>query len=393
MPWKESTPVSERMAFVTRLLGGERMTELCAEYGISRKTGYKFRERYEKWGPAGLYDVSRRPRRSPGRTPSEIEQLLIEARLAHPTWGPRKLVAIVSRSHRGITMPAPSTVGGILARAGLVKSRRRRNRVLRLGTVRSEAVGPNDIWCADYKGQFRLGNGRYCYPLTVTDQASRYILACEGFEAIDGEAARAVFEDRFGRYGLPLAIRTDNGAPFASTGLFGLTRLSAFWLKLGIALERIEPGKPQQNGRHERMHRTLKQETTRPAAATLLGQQERFDEWTVTFNETRPHEALEQKSPATVYAPSPRTYSMSGGLQYPLHDEVRLVSPSGHVRLLRTNKHSATYLSAALGGERVGIRELEDGRWLVSFASLDLGRIDPGTMKLVAPDQEATPDK
>jgi len=389
MPWKESTPVSERMAFVTRLLGGERMTELCAEYGISRKTGYKFKDRYETLGPAGLYEISRRPKNSPGRTPIEVQLLLIAARRAHPTWGPRKLVAIVARSHRDVMLPAPSTVGGILARAGLVKPRRRRNRMTRLGVSRSEALGPNDVWCADYKGQFRLGNGRYCYPLTVTDQASRYILACEGFEAIDGSTARAVFDDRFGRYGLPVAIRTDNGAPFASTGLFGLTRLSAYWLKLGIALERIDPGKPQQNGRHERMHRTLKHETTRPAAATLLGQQERFDTWVSTFNETRPHEALGQEAPATVYKASPRAYVPSGTTDYPLHDEVRRVSPSGHIRLLR-GRNRATYLSPAIGGERVGIRELEDGSWLVSFASLDLGRIDPRTMTLIAADHDAT---
>jgi transposase InsO family protein len=389
MPWKASTPLSERMSFVTRLLCGERMTELCAEYGISRKTGYKFKDRYEELGPAGLYEISRRPKSSPGTTPIEVQQLVIDARRAHPTWGPRKLVAIVARRHRDVMLPAPSTVGGILARAGLVKPRRRRNRMTRLGVIRSEALGPNDIWCADYKGQFRLGNGRYCYPLTVTDQASRYILACEGFEAIDGGTARAVFDDRFGRYGLPLAIRTDNGAPFASTGLFGLTRLSAYWLKLGIALERIDPGQPQQNGRHERMHRTLKHETTRPAAATLLGQQERFDAWVSTFNETRPHEALGQEAPATVYKASSRAFAPGGTPDYPLHDEVRRVSPSGHIRLLR-GRNRATYLSPAIGGERVGIRELEDGSWLVSFASLDLGQIDPRTMTLIAADHGAT---
>lgn len=387
MPWKASTPMSERMAFVSRLLNGERMTELCAEYGISRKTGYKFRDRYAKLGPAGLYEISRRPRSSPGTTPVEVQQLLIGARRAHPTWGPRKLIALLARSHRGVPLPAPSTAGGILARAGLVKPRHRRRRVTRLGIVRSEALEPNDVWCADYKGQFRLGNGRYCYPLTVTDQASRYILACEGFEAIDGGTARAVFEERFGRYGLPLAIRTDNGPPFASGGLFGLTRLSAYWLKLGIGLERIDPGKPQQNGRHERMHRTLKHETTRPAAATLLGQQERFDAWVSTFNETRPHEALGQATPATVYSTSPRVFFSGSTTDYPLHDEIRRVSPSGHIRLLR-GRNRATYLSPALGGEKVGIRELEDGTWLVTFASLDLGRIDPRTMILVPADED-----
>ena len=378
--------MSERMVFVSRLLAGERMGDLCAEYGISRKTGYKFKSRYEALGPAGLYDVSRRPRSSPGTTPAEIRALLIEARRAHPTWGPRKLLAIVRRRHPDVQLPAPSTVGGILDREGLVTPRRRRRRVIRLGELRREPLGPNDVWCADYKGQFRLGNGRYCYPLTVTDQASRFIVACEGFESIDGDEARTVFDDRFGRYGLPHAIRTDNGAPFASRGLFGLTRLSVYWLKLGIALERIAPGKPQENGRHERMHRTLKHETTRPAAATLLGQQERFDEWVSTFNETRPHEALEQEPPATAYRPSARGYVPGSEPEYPLHDEVRTLSPSGHVKILRGR--SATFLSSALGCERVGIRELEDGRWLVSFASLDLGWIDPTTLTLTPADQE-----
>lgn len=389
MPWRECKPMSERMTFVSRLLAGERMSDLCTEYGISRKTGYKFRARYEERGPAALYDVSRRPKRSPRRTPVEVRELLVDARRAHPTWGPRKLLEIVRGRHPDVRLPAPSTVGEILDRAGLVEPRRRKRRVTRLGEVRSEALGPNDVWCADYKGQFRLGNDRYCYPLTVTDQASRFILACEGFESIDGDAARAVFDDRFGRYGLPLAIRTDNGAPFASNALFGLTRLSASWLKLGIALERIEPGKPQQNGRHERMHRTLKQETTRPAARTLLGQQERFDEWVASFNEIRPHEALEQKPPATLYRLSPRQVPRLLKLDYPLHDEVRTVMPSGHIRILRGRKHSATFLSTALGSERVGIRELEDGTWLVSFAALDLGWVDPKTMRLVPADRQA----
>lgn len=388
MPWKASTPVSERMVFIERLLGGERMSDLCQEYGISRKTGYKFRDRYGRHGALGLFDFSRQPRRSPRRTPHEIAELLIAAREAHPTWGPRKIAKVVSRSHPGVTVPAASTVGGILARAGLVRGRRRRSPVLRLGTVRNEATLPNDLWCADYKGQFRLGNGKYCYPLTVTDQASRYVLACEGFEAIDGVTARAVFEDRFARFGLPLAIRTDNGPPFASTGLLGLSRLSAYWLKLGIALERIDPGHPEQNGRHERMHRTLKQETTRPSAGTLLAQQERFDEWVSTFNEARPHESLNQEPPSTVYVASERRSDSVKPLEYPLHDDVRRVSASGHIRVLRTPRRPATFLSTSLAGEPVGLRELADGRWLITFASVDLGWIDPQSFKLTAADAE-----
>jgi transposase InsO family protein len=376
MPWKECGPMSERMGFVARLLAGERMSELCREFGISRKTGYKFKERYDRLGPHGLYDVSRRPKRSPGRTPRQIEELIIELRKVHPTWGPKKLVGVLERIHPGLCFPAVSTAGDMLARKGLVRRRRRRHTVFTLGRgVLRDAKSPNEVWCADYKGQFRLGNGRYCYPLTITDQASRFLLGCEGFERIDGDSARAVFEDRFSRYGLPEGIRTDNGPPFASRGLFGLTRLSVFWLKLGIALERIQPGKPQQNGRHERMHKTLKEDTTRPAASNLLQQQERFDHWVATFNEIRPHEALDQKTPATVYSPSPRR-ATAAPLEYPLHDDIRTVHPSGHIRLLRGRKYPGVFLSAALATERVGIRELEDGRWLVSFATLDLGWID-----------------
>lgn len=381
MPWKETGPMSERMAFVGRLLAGERMTDLCAEYGISRKTGYKFKERYDRLGARGLYDLSRRPQRSPGRTPQEICQLVLELRRKHPSWGPKKLIEVLRGRHPGVALPAPSTAGDMLARAGLVRARCRRRMVTNLGpTTLREATEPNDIWCADYKGQFRMGNGTYCYPLTITDQASRFIIGCEGFSQIDGRSAQAVFEDRFGRFGLPAVIRTDNGAPFASRGLFGLTRLSAFWLKLGITLERIQPGKPQQNGRHERMHRTLKQDTTRPPAANLLAQQERFDCFVTTFNEQRPHEALGQRPPVTLYTPSSRVYrSCSGALEYPLHDDFRTVFSSGHIRLLGGRKHRATFLSVALAGERVGIRELDDGRWLVTFAALDLGWIDPRT--------------
>lgn len=378
MPWEVSTRMSERLAFVMRLTSGERMVDLCREYGISRKTGYKFKERFERLGPVGLYDLPRTPKHVVRRTSDAIRERLLETRRAHPSWGPHKLKAWLTEREVGVSWPSTTTIGEILSRAGLVAGRRRRRVTVPLGEKLRVAEGPNDLWCADYKGQFRLGNGRYCYPLTVTDQASRYILGCEAFEGIDGERARLVFEDLFARHGLPVAIRTDNGAPFASRGLFGLSRLSAWWLKLGIVPERIAPARPEQNGRHERMHRTLKAETTRPAGANLLQQQERFDSFVWTFNHERPHEALGQRPPSTVYQPSPRTLSATpAALDYPLHDEVRTVAKSGHVRILRTRRQSSFFLSTALAGERIGIRELEDGRWLLSFATLDLGWVDP----------------
>ena len=392
VPWKESDAVSERMSFVMRLLDGEAMTELCAEFGISRKTGYKLRERYDRLGPAGLFDLSRKPHRSPTRTPPEIHELLIEAKRAHLTWGPKKIRSWLLERHPEVHLPTVSTIGDIYARADLVKRRRSRKRLISPYPDKlRRAEAPNDIWCADYKGQFRLGSGRYCYPLTVTDQFSRYLLACEGFDAIDGHAARQVFEGLFAEHGLPQAIRTDNGTPFASRAVFGLSRLSAWWLKLGIIPERIEPSHPEQNGRHERMHRTLKEATTRPAAPTLLAQQERFDTFRSEFNEERPHEALEQKRPAQLYKTSQRALSqVQVDLSYPLHDDIRTVDKAGHVQILRRRRQSY-FVSLALAGERVGIRELTDGRWLVTFAKLDLGWIDPVVRKFEPADRVKSP--
>ena len=392
MPWKVSDVVSERMRFVFRLLEGERMTDLCAEYEISRKTGYKLLERYRTQGVAGLFDCSRRPHQMPRQTSEEMRKLVLQARQGHPTWGPRKLRIWLGDKHPGVRVPSNTTIGVILARAGVVVSRKRRRRVTPYSQQLRPAERPNAVWCADYKGQFRLGNGQYCYPLTVSDRFSRYVLAIEGFEAIDGGTARAVFEKLFADHGLPDAIRTDNGAPFASQGLFGLSRLSAWWLKLGIVPERIAPAHPQQNGQHERMHRTLKAETTRPAASNLLKQQERFVAWIEGFNHERPHEALGQRRPAQLYNSSSRSLrDASGRLEYPLHDQTRPVSPSGHIRVLSGRRHSAVFISAALAGERVGLRELDDGRWLVSYATIDLGCYDPAQERFVPADRPLSP--
>lgn len=389
MPWKVSDRVSERMTFISRLLDGERMTDLCGEYGISRKTGYKLLERFRRLGPVGLFDASRRPVHMPRQTSESIRQLVVEGRLLHHTWGPRKLRVWLSEKHPGVKIPSTTTIGQILARKGLVVSHKRRSRVAPYTSTLGRADAPNAIWCADYKGQFRLGNGRYCFPLTVTDQFSRYLLACEGFEGINGGTAQSVFEQLFARYGLPRAIRTDNGAPFASRGLFGLSRLSAWWLKLGIVPERIEPAHPEQNGQHERMHRTLKAETTRPPAANLLQQQERFDVFVEHFNRERPHEALGQRPPAQLYSPSTRTANgVVERIEYPLHDQVCRVSPSGHIRLRRRRgQREALFLSSALGGEHVGLREQSDGRWLISYATIDLGWYDPVEVRFIPADR------
>jgi len=369
------------MRFVCRLEAGERMTDLCQEFGISRKTGYKIWNRYLHMGPEGLFDFSRRPDRQWQKTSIEIEELVEKERLLHPTWGPKKLKNSLEKRQPGVRLPAHSTISSILTRRGLIKlkKRPRRNKAHpseRLG----QSYGPNDIWTADYKGQFQLKNGKYCYPLTITDHYSRYFISCEAFESIRGEQAKLVFAQCFREHGLPKAIRTDNGAPFASVGLYGLTGLSVWWKRLGIKLERIEPGHPEQNGRHERLHLTLKKEATRPAGSNFLQQQEKFDRFREEYNNNRPHEALGMKRPDEVYRNSNVKFRENlEELTYPTHDMTRRVRSNGRIRF----QTRQIYLSRALDNQKVGLRETEPGQWLVSFMDLDLGYIDSLAMEFV----------
>jgi transposase InsO family protein len=381
MPWKESCRVHERMLFVSRVEQGERMTDLCREFGMSRKTGYKILARYQEKSVVGLYDEKRTPQHIPHRTPPEVVERLLKLRKRHPSWGPRKLRAWLV-DHEGPRWPSTTTIGELLKKNGLIAARQRHRGPETLPMTLSTPALPNDLWCIDYKGQFRLGNGKYCCPLTVTDAASRFLLVCEGMDRVDGERVWEELLGAFRRYGLPKAIRSDNGSPFASRGVCGLSRLSARWIELGIAHERIEPGKPQQNGRHERMHRTLKAETTRPAASSMLAQQERFDGFRELFNEQRPHEALEMSPPARHYTASSRPYASPPPVRYPLHDDVKRVAASGHLRI-GGRRGTNVFLSSALAGHRVGLRELDDGRWLVSFVDLHLGLIEPGKSTLL----------
>ena len=375
MPWKVGDLMSVRYEFVKRLEDGERMTDLCREFNISRKTGYKVLARYEAAGFDGLRDESRRPLRRARETPEEVRTLILALKHKHPTWGAKKLREVLGRREPGVRMPAQSTVGLLLKRHGLVKERRPRRRCTPTEGPLTRALAPNDVWGVDFKGHFRLGNRRYCYPLTLSDLFSRFLLGCEGLEDTKGRGARPACEMVFREHGLPWVMLMDNGSPFASPGLLGLTRLSVWWMRLEIRLERIEPGHPEQNGSHERMHRTLKEDTTRPARENILAQQERFDEFREEFNHERPHEALGMRCPAEVYTPSTRAFPEElAELEYPLHDETRTVRACGHINLFRRN--SSVYLSTALAGERVGLRELEDDRWLVSFMSIDLGIID-----------------
>jgi transposase InsO family protein len=373
MPWKERSVMEERLRFVARLLEGEAMADLCREFGISRKTGYKIYDRYQEHGLAALTDRSRRPIRYANQLPPQIENEIVRLKHEKPHWGARKIRELLVRRLNGdVRVPAKSTIHVVLDRHGLVKRMgKRRHRAQ--GTPLSEGAAPNDLWCVDFKGEFKLGNGRYCYPLTATDQASRFLLLCEALDSTREEPAITAFERLFAERGLPLAIRSDNGVPFASpNALFHLSKLSVWWLRLGIAIERIKPGRPQQNGRHERMHLTLKKEATRPPGLNSLQQQARFDAFLQEFNTERPHDALAMKCPAELYTPSPRPYRGLPELNYPLHDRDVLITACGRLCLHRKKIN----ISTVLAGQRLGIKEVDDGIWLVSFMHYDLGYID-----------------
>jgi transposase InsO family protein len=373
MPWKERSVMDERMRFVIRLKDGESMASLCREFGISRKTGYKIFERYEECGLEGLSDRTRRPFRYANQLPEPVEAAMVAAKHEKPHWGARKIrERLLRRLPHAVKVPASSTIHAVLDRHGLV-SRARRSRTRTAGTPLSEGLSPNDLWCTDYKGEFMLGDRRYCYPLTVTDHASRYLLLCEAMESNAEKPAFTALERLFKERGLPRAIRSDNGVPFASpNGLFNLSKLSVWWLRLGISIERIQPGHPQQNGRHERMHLTLKQEATRPAGANILQQQAKLDDFLEPFNRERPHEALGMKCPAEVYTPSPRPYLGIPEPHYPFHDRTVMVTSCGRLCLYRKKIN----LSTSLAGQAVGVKEVESGIWLVSFMDYDLGYID-----------------
>jgi transposase InsO family protein len=373
MPWKECSVMEERLRFVARLLDGEAMSEVCREFGISRKTGYKIFDRYKEHGLEALSDRSRRPVRYANQLPPQIEGLIVSLKRDKPHWGARKIRELLVRRLDGdLRVPAKSTIHAVLHRHGLVKPVGR-PRHHASGTPLSTGAAPNALWCADFKGEFKLGNGQYCYPLTVTDHASRFLLLCEALDSTRENLAVTAFEQLFAERGLPQAIRSDNGVPFASpNALFNLSKLSVWWLRLGIDIERIKPGQPQQNGRHERMHLTLKKEATRPPGMNSLQQQARFDDFVSEFNNERPHEALAMKCPAEIYLASPRPYNGLPELTYPMHDRDLLVTACGRICMHRKRVN----ISTVLAGQRLGIKEVDVGIWLVSFMHYDLGYID-----------------
>jgi transposase InsO family protein/transposase-like protein len=373
MPWKETCRMDERERFVKAYLETGAMSALCREFGISRKSGYKWTRRYWACGEQGLVDRSRRPQSSPTAVEEWLVDGLVRARKEYPFFGPRKLHALLVARNPGIELPAPSTIGEILRRHGLVRPRKRRRAVPPMTQPFGQCSEPNDVWCTDFKGHFPVGDRLRCYPLTLSDAVSRYLLRCDGVTTPDEPTVKPLFESAFREFGLPDAMRSDNGPPFASTGLGRLSRLAVWWVRLGIRLERIEPGHPEQNGRHERMHRTLKEETASPPEVNLARQQLSFDRFRHRYNDERPHEALGQITPASVYTRSVRSFpDKLPALEYPDEYELRRVQPNGAIHW----RGHSLFLTRCLENEVVGLKEVDFDRWQVYFGPLLLGGLD-----------------
>lgn len=389
MPWKETSKLEQRKELIARCLSGEEsIAELSRQYGVSRETVYQWLRRVKAEGEAGLQERSRAPHRQARAIAPEMSERILEVRRAHPRWGPRKILGTLDNGN--LELPAASTVGALLKREGLVPARRIRLRVPSYTNPLAHAEAPNQVWCADFKGWFRCGNGDRCDPLTISDACSRYLLRCRHVAKTDGPHVRGVFATVFRDNGVPEAIRTDNGPPFASKAPGGLSRLSMWWLRLGIRHERITPGCPQQNGRHERMHQTLKQETASPPRTNLRQQQEAFLRFEEEYNHQRPHEALENRKPAEVYSRSAREYpSRLPDLQYPAGAELRWVSQQGSVKW----KCRRTFLSEVLAREAVGLVEVDDELFEVYYGPLMLGWLDGRHAAFAADRNPRTRDK
>jgi transposase InsO family protein len=377
MPWKVSGVVEKRRLFVEQWLSEEwTMTELCGRQGISRQAGYNTLARYQRAGWKGLEARSRAPHGHPNQMSGETEQQILELRQAHMRWGPRKLKVVLEREQPEGIWPAASTIGELLRREGLVMARKKRRRIDPYTAPFAAASAPNRVWCGDFKGWSRTQNGERIDPLTISDACTRYLLRCQAVEKMDTARVQAIFEAAFREYGLPQAIRTDNGAPFASRAIAGLSRLALWWMKLGIVPERIQPAHPEQNGRHERMHLTLQQETMSPMAANRRAQQRRFDQFRREYNQQRPHEALAMRTPESCYAASPRPYPAR--VREPEYDSsmtVRRVFADGQFSW----KHHDVFVSETLMGERIGLEPIDDRWYTIYFAEFPLGRFDSRT--------------
>jgi len=375
--------MDERLKFIAEHLSGrwDNFSALCTTFGVSRKTGYKWLGRYEDDGTDGLAVRSSAPNRSPQSMAADIARSLVDLRRKHPTWGPRKLLAVRQREQPEADWPAASTLGDLLKRLGLVKERRRRRRASPSTQPFQKCSAPNDTWCIDFKGQFPVG-AQLCYPLTMTDAFSRYLLCCDAMPRIAGNSVQQSMERVFREHGMPKAMRSDNGPPFASTGFAGLSRLSAWWVRLGIQLERIEPGKPQQNGRHERFHGSLKRDLA--PRESMAAEQRALDAYRIEFNTYRPHEALAMKTPADIHVPSARSFpDRLPELEYSHEHELRRVHSAGDIKW----RGQVIYVSEALVGEVVGLRLAGDGVWSAFFGPVLLGHVSDRAphLKLVRP--------
>jgi transposase InsO family protein len=374
MPWKETDVVEERTRFVLEYESEEfTMAELCRIYGVARKTGYEWVERYETGGLGGLHDRRYGASSHPNQTDTAIEEQILQLKYAHPSWGAKKLHGHLREKQKGVKWPAVSTFGEILRRKGLSTPQRKRLKVPVYIKPFEKVEKANQLWCADFKGWFLTDSGERIDPLTVSDAHSRYLLRCQSVEKTDTEHVQAIFAAAFREHGMPQRIRTDNGAPFASRAIAGISRLSIYWMKLGIEPERIKPGHPEQNGRHERMHRTLKAETAKPPAASRRAQQKAFDRFRQEYNEQRPHEALQQQTPASRYQSSPRTYpDRVPEPEYGSHMKPKRVYPDGTFFW----KGTQIFISKCLGGESIGMEQIDDRYWEVHFAIFPLARFD-----------------
>jgi len=389
MPWKESSPLEQRKAFIAACqTGDESVAELCRQYDISRQTGYKWLQRFADEGDAGLEEKSRAPRHQYQQMLEEVAAEVLGLRHQHPRWGPRKLKAVLERKAPEIEWPAASTIGALLKREGLVIGRTRRTRTPRYSEPLQHANRPNRVWCTDFKGWFYCGDGARCDPLTCTDAFSRFLLRVRSVAKTDGAHVQSVFEALFREKGLPDAMRSDNGPPFASRAPGGLTRLSMWWLRLGIRHERIEPGCPEQNGRHERMHQTLKQETASPPRANLRQQQQAFLAFEREYNYERPHEALGNRTPTELYEVSKREYpSRLPELEYPNGVIYRRISQQGSLKW----KCERTFISEVLAREIVGLLETDDEIFEVYYGPLRIGRLNGRRQQFEAAERVVVP--
>jgi putative transposase len=380
VPWKETEPMEERIRFVLMHLDGWPITDLCEAFGVSRKTGYKWLDRYDQLGLEGMQEVSRAPHRHPNAVAEEIETAIITLKQQRPKRGPKKLLELLQQQEPQQSWPVRSTIAAILKRHGLVRPRRRCRKSPPYEQPFAGLDRANAVWSADLKGWFPTGDGRRCDPLTITDNYSRYLIRCQVVRPTSFEGIQPVFVGAFHEYGLPEAIRTDNGSPFASTTVGGLSRLSVWWLRLGILPERIKPGKPQQNGRHERMHRTLKDEAISPPKANWRKQQAAFDSFRQEFNHERPHEALNQHFPAEFYGYSPRSYPLIlPEMTYPDNMQARWVKAQGDISW----KGHHVYLTDTLAGELVGLQQINEDLWDIYFGPIRLAQLDTARKCLI----------